>query len=117
RDPVVGRFCYVAKEGGKRIKVVEDYVDVAVVEKIPEGGASGADDGCQTTAGGGGNLGKLFAVEIAVEKRALRVGRAPVGVICNRVDMSVGDEEIEQAVVVEVQEAGPPTEKRNSGNA
>src|SRR5205823_6241039 len=57
------------------------------------------------------------AVEIAKQERTLSVRGAPVGLVCDGVDVAVGDEEVEEAVIVKIDETGAPTEKWNSGNA
>jgi hypothetical protein len=59
---VVGVLDYVAEEGGRGVEVIEDYVDVAAVEEVAEGSASGADDRGQAAARGRRDFGELFAV-------------------------------------------------------
>src|SRR6266566_681563 len=112
-DPVVGVVDDVAKKGRGRIHVVEDHIDVAVVEDVAEGSAARANDGGQTAAGSRRDFLEFGTVEIAKKLRPLRPRRAPVAFVGDGVNVAVGDEEVEKAVVVEIEEAGAPAEKRN----
>src|SRR5262249_3878885 len=108
REPVITVADDIAEECGGRIDVVEDDVNVAVVEDVAEGGATGGDDVSESRGRGGGDLLEFFAVEIAEKQRALRPSGAPVGFVSDGVDVAVGDEEVEKAIVVEIEEAAAP---------
>ena len=90
---------------------------MAVVEEVAEGGAAGADNRGETATCGGGNFLKFLPVDIAEQQRTLRVGGAPFGFAGDGVDVTVGDEEVEKSVIIEIEEAGAPTEERYGGKA
>ena len=56
-------------------------------------------------------------VAIVEEQRALRPGHAPVEAVHLRIDVTVGHEQIEPAIVVVVEKAGAPSEKREGRRA
>src|ERR1700674_3701875 len=114
---MVGVLDHVSKQGGRRVHVVEDNIDVAVVEKVSESRAASRDDHGEAAAGGGRNFLEFCAVEIAEKLRALGPGGAPLGAVGDRIDVAIGDENIEETVIVEVEEAGSPCEKWNRGVA
>ncbi len=114
-DPVVVVLYDVAQEGGWRVHVINDDVNVAVVEEIAEGGAAGGNHGGKAAAGGGWDLAKLATVEVAEELGTLRPGGSPVEAVYADVDVAVGDEGVEQAVVVEVQETVSPSQEWDGG--
>src|SRR5580658_3023362 len=105
------------KESGNGVQVVEDNVDVAVVEQVPEGCASGGDYIGQAAARGRRHFLKFLAIDIAKKERTLRPSGAPLGLVGDGINVSIGDENIEPAVVVEIEKARSPAEKRDRGHA
>src|SRR5260370_21462858 len=114
---MVSGLSYVAEEGGRGGDIVEDYVDMAIVEKVAEGCPAGAENGGEAAARGGGDLLEFLAVEIAEKQRPLGVGGAPVGLVSNGIDVVVGDEQVEKPVIIEIEKASAPAKKRNRGQA
>src|SRR5207244_10857987 len=102
-----------SKRGGGRVHSSEDNVDVAVVEEIAESGAGSGNDGGEAAACGGRNFLELCAVKIAKKLRALGPGGAPFCVVGDGVDVAVGNEDVEKAIVVKVEKTGAPGKKRN----
>src|SRR5947207_15393223 len=105
---MIAIFFHVAQQSRRGIDVVDDYINVAIIEQIAEGCASGGNYICQAAAGCGWDFLKSRAVKIAEQLRTLRPCGAPILPIDARVDMSVGDKDVEQTVVVEVYEARSP---------
>src|SRR5579859_3140702 len=112
-QPVVGVLDHVPKQGRRGIHIVEDNVDVAVVEEIAESGAASRNDGGESAACRGRNFLEFCAVEIAKKLRALGPRGAPFCAVGDGVDVAVGDEDVQKAIVVKVEKAGAPGEKRN----
>src|SRR5260370_3575052 len=114
-QPVVGVLDHVPKQGRRRVHIVEDNIDVAVVEEIAESGAASRNDGGEAAAGGGRNFLEFCAVKIAKKLRALVRRGAQFCAVGHGVDVAVGDEDVEKAIVVKVEKAGAPGKKRNCG--
>src|SRR5260370_42514235 len=114
---MVSGLSYVAEEGGRGVDIVQDYVDMAIVEKVAEGCPAGADNGGEAATRGGGDLLEIVAVDIAGKERALGVGGAPVGLVGGGVGVAGGDEQVEQRVIVEIEKPSTPAEERNRGEA
>ena len=66
----------------------------------------------QTASGRRRHLLEPRPVAVAEQQRALRPGHAPVEAVHLRIDVAVGHEQIQPAVVVEIEEARAPSEKR-----
>ena len=86
---------------------------MAVVKEIAESRATRWDQCGQATARGGRNLTKPGAIEITKQLRTLGPSRTPVPPVCIHINMSAGDENVEQSVIVEVEKAVPPGEEWN----
>src|SRR5579859_4366532 len=114
-QPVVGVLDHVPKQGRRRVHIVEDNVDVAVVEEIAESGAASRNNGGEAAACGGRNFLEFCAVKIAKKLRALGPGGAPFCAVGDGVYVAIGDEDVEKAIVVKVEKAGAPGQKRNCG--
>ena len=112
-EPVVGILDHVPKQGRRRVHIIEDNVDVAVVEEIAESSAASRNDGGEAAACGGRNFLEFCAVKIAKKLRALGPGGAPFCVVGDGVDVAVGNEDVEKAIVVKVEKTGAPGKKRN----
>ena len=104
---------HIAKQNRGGVHIVQHHVDVAIIKKVPEGGAAGGNHVGQATTRRRRDFLKLGAVKIAKKLRTLRPGRAPVPSVDRRVDVSVCYEDVQQAVIVKVDEPDPPTQKRN----
>ncbi len=110
-DPVAGdRLVSQRRSCGRRVDAVDDDVHGAVVVVVTEGAAAGGDGVVDAGAGEGGDLFKLAVAQVAVDVLMLGVGGVEVGAVDLRVDVAVGDEDVEPAIVVEVDEADAPAE-------
>ncbi len=95
----------------KAVDAVDDYVEVAIVVVVSEGGAA---SGCGVGDAGAGLRGDLFELavaEVAIEILVLRIGGIDVGAFDLGVDVAVGHEDVEPAIVVHVEEAYAPAEE------
>src|SRR5580698_2367819 len=102
---------YVAEQDGRGVEGVDHDVDLSVVEEVSEGGATtGRHHGEAGVLYGRDEL-ELFAFHVAIEKRALGEGGAPVVFIDSRVDVAVDHHEVFPTVVVVVDELGGPSEE------
>src|ERR1700680_3346072 len=88
---------------------------MAVVEKIAENGTARRDDDCEAAAGSWRDFLEFGTVQISEELGALRPSCAPIRLVRDRIDVAVGNENIKEAVIVEVEEAGAPAEEWNRG--
>ena len=95
---------------GGGVDVVHDDVDVAIVVEIGE---------CRAAAGGRGrhrrteplrDVLEASVAEVAVHDLALLVARLRLDPLDLRIDVAIDDEEVEPAVVVEIDEADAPSE-------
>src|SRR5438876_253321 len=89
RDPVVVVLYHIAKQRRSAIHVVQDHVHVAIVEEIPERGASCGGHIGQAAPSRGRNLLKLDPVEIAQQLWPLGPARAPFPLVHRWVDVPV----------------------------
>ena len=94
----------VAQQRGRSVEVVHDDVHVAVVVEIAEGAPPAEVLRTNRGAGGGRHVGEAAVAGIAVENLRLPVREVQFPVRDLRVDVTVGDEDIHPAVVVEVEE-------------
>ncbi len=93
------------------VDAVHQHIDVAIVIEIAECAPAPGHFLEKTGAGRQGNIGELPVSEIAVEFLALPVARFNIGLAYLRIDMTVANEDIEPAVIVEIQKAYAPTEE------
>src|SRR5438034_9993888 len=107
-EPVVGVLDHVPKQGRRRVHIVEDNVDVAVVKEIAKSGAASRNDGGEAAACGGRNFLEFCAVKIAKKLRALGPGGAPFCPVGEGVAEAVGDEDVEKDIGAQVEKRGRP---------
>ena len=100
----------IPQQCGRGVYIVDHDIDAAVVEKVSESRATSRDDIGQAAAGGGGYLAKPGSIQITKQLRALCPSCAPVLPIDAGINVAVGDEDISQAIVVEV---NPVPQARN----
>src|SRR5882762_8207478 len=98
----------VAQQCRRRVNVVDDHVDVAIVEEVAESRAAAGDHVCQAAASGRWHFNKFCAVNVSEELRTLSPSCSPVLEIHFGIDVAVDDKEILQAVVVKIEESGAP---------
>ena len=110
-DPVAASGGVATKKLWKMVDAVDDDVDIAVVVEVAEGSSAGGSSVGYAGAALCGDLFELAVAEIAVEVFVLGVGRVDVGAFDLGVDMAVGHEDVEPAVVVHVEEAHAPAEE------
>src|SRR5260370_25801596 len=107
---MVSGLSYVAEEGGRGVDIVQDYVDMAIVEKVAEGCPAGADNGGEAATRGGGGLLELVAVDIAEKERGLGVGGAAVGFVGGGRYVACGGGQGGQSVIVRMRKYMAPGE-------
>ena len=108
---------HVAEQCRRGINVVDDHVDVPIIKEIAKRRTPARDYIRQTASRGGRNFLEFGAIEIAEKLRPLRPGGAPILQVHLRIDVSIDDENVEQAIVIEVEEPGSPGQKRDGGIA
>src|SRR5947209_2780021 len=104
QDGVVRVAAVVAQQLRRAVEVADDYVNVAVVVYVAEGDATAhallRERGAELFA----DLGECAIAVVVVHELALAV------VYELRIDVAVGDEQINPAVVVVVEELRPPAD-------
>src|SRR5215467_10283859 len=85
---------------------------MTVIEQVSKGCAARRDNIRKTASGGRGNFLKPRSVQIAKQLRPLRIRGAPVLLIDCRINMAIGYKQVEQAIIVEIQEACAPSKER-----
>ena len=94
----------------RRMDVVDDDVDVAVVVEIGEGRAAAGGRGRDRRTETLRDVLEASVAEVAVDDLALLVARLGLEPLDLGIDVAVDEEEIEPAVVVEIDEADAPAE-------
>ena len=110
---MIAIFDDVAEQRRSGIDVIDHHIDVAIIEQIAKGRASRCNYIRQAASSCGRNFLKFGAVKIAKKLWSLRPCSAPILPVHFRVNMSVSDEDVEQAIVVEIEKARSPGQKRN----
>ena len=114
-DPIAGWSCVgagvAAEKLRKAVDAIDDYVEVAIVVVVSEGGSAGGCRGGDAGTGLRGDLFELAVAEIAIEVLVLRVGGVDAGAFNLGVDVAVGHEDVEPPVIVHVEEAYTPAEE------
>src|SRR5260370_25557408 len=98
----------VAQKRRLGIEIVQDYTDMAIIEKIAEGRAARWYYVGKTAASRRRDFLEFRSIQIAKELRALRPRRSPVLQIHLRVHVAVRDKQIKQSGIVEIEESCPP---------
>jgi len=104
---------HVAKQHGRGVYSVQDNIDMAVIEEVSKRRAARRNHHTQTAARCRWNFFELRCVEIAEQLRPLCPGCAPVTLIHRRINVAIGKEDVQQAIIVIVEEPGSPAEKGN----
>ena len=99
-----------AEELGHGVDAVDDDVEVAIVVVVSEGAAAAGDGNGHAGTGLVGDFFELAVAQVAVEIFAFGVRRVGVRAVHFGIDVSVGDQDVEPAVVVHVEEADAPAE-------
>ena len=108
-------FNHIAKQCGRGVDVVDDDVDVAVIKEIAKSRTSRRNYDRKAAAGSGWNFLKFLAVEISKQEWTLRPGGAPVCTVGNGIDMAVGNKNVQESIVVEIEKTGTPAKERYHG--
>src|SRR4051812_1210432 len=98
------------KEIQSVVDIVDDDVEVAVVVEISKGGAARGLDDRQGRTEFRGDIAEPSIPQVAINDLRLLVCRLRFQRIDFRVDVAVDQEEIEPAVVIEVEESSTPAE-------
>ena len=107
-DPVLAVSPVIAPEGGDVIFVDDEDIDVAVIVKITKGGSSPDLVRQLTDPRDFGHVNKFLPLKIA--QHVVRLGEGISRELLFQLlhGVSVGNKEIEPAVVIEIKELGPP---------
>src|SRR5713101_289676 len=116
-NPVIAVLHHIAKQGRSRVHIIENDVDAAIIEEVSKRGASGRYHEGQAASRCRRHLLELHAIQISEQLWTLGPSRAPITLVNGRIDMPIGDENIQEAVVVEIQKTRAPPKERNSGTA
>src|SRR6188474_2295572 len=98
------------KEVRRVVNVVDDDVDVAVVVEIGEGGAARSLFSRNRWTKLRAHVGEAAVVKIAVDHLRFPVSGFRLQRINFRIHMAVDEEQIEPAIVVEIEESSAPPE-------
>ena len=105
QDRVVAAPSVVAEQGGRPVQVVHDHVHVAVVVEVPEGAAPAEVLGEDRRSRLRGDVLEPPVPQVAVEELGLPVLDVEVLVLDLGVHVAVRHQDVQPAVVVEVEEA------------
>src|SRR5882757_2025959 len=108
--PVVFGAAIVAEERGRLVHVDDGDVDVSVVVKIAEGGASAAVGLSDSGPARRADVDETPLAKISVQDLSLLEGDVEPAGVDFRENMSVGHEDVGPAVVVEIEETYSPSE-------
>src|SRR5437588_8794633 len=86
---------------------------MAVVEQVSESGPPRGNYVSQPAAGSGRNFLELHAIEVTKELWSLCPGRSPILLVDSREDMAIDYKQILKAIIIEIEEAGSPSQERN----
>src|SRR2546427_8039849 len=115
RQPVISVFHDIAQQSGRGVEFVNHYIDVAVVKQVPESSSSRWNHSRQPAARSRSDFLELRAIEVAEQLRPLRPRGSPVLFVDDRKNMAISDKQVKQAIIVKIQKACPPPEKRYRG--
>src|SRR5256712_8247739 len=116
-DPVVAVLYDIPEERGRRIHIIQDNVDAAIVEKVPKSRAPCGYYVGQAASRGRRNFLKLGPIEIAEQLWPLGPCCAPVPLVDRRIDVAIRNKNVQKTVVIKVHKPGPPPEERNCGTS
>src|SRR6185503_19688984 len=109
-----GGGSYIPQDCWFSVKIIDNQVKATVGIQVAHRQPSAGPGARQRTTRSRANSFKFSVLEIVEQQRLLgKTGSPLVGIHC-RVDVSVYNEEIQPPVVVVVDEARAPAEKRNS---
>src|SRR6266851_5095947 len=100
RQPVADGCRDIPQNCGLRINVIDYHIEPAIAVEIPYRKTTGAVGRGQTAAGGGADTFKLSVSQVMEKKRLFSVACAPLMIVDRRIDMPIGVNQIEPAVVV-----------------
>src|SRR5579859_8120584 len=103
----------ISQKSGSGIQIVEDHIDVAVIKEIAECCAAGGKDIGESTSSGRGHFLKFCAVTISKELGALGPSGTKIALVNNWINVAVGDEDVQETIIIEIEEARAPSQERN----
>ena len=104
QDRVLPVPAIVAQQGRRTIQVVDDDVDVAVVVEIADGAAASEIRRRHGRPRARRHVDEAAVAGVAIEQVRLPVGEVQLAPVQLRIHVTVGDEDVLPAVVVEVEE-------------
>src|SRR4029453_9511724 len=111
RHPVVALRRVVPEKSRAVVQIEDDHVDVAIVVVVAERSTATRPLQEEPAAHFGGDVAKAFAAQVSKQLLRLQVRRAQILTVDVGIHVAVGDEQIEEAVVVHFTKTPPhPTE-------
>ena len=108
---------HVPQYRGPGVRVIDYHVQQAIPVQVTHGQAPSPDCNGQTASRRRRHAPEASVSQVAEQQNLLRVTGSPSLGIDDRVHMAVGYYQILPAIVVEIQEARPPAQKRQRGFA
>src|ERR1051326_838078 len=110
--PVAGRSRDVPQDGRLGIGVIDDHVEPAIAIEIADC-QTAPTPGCgQAAVGSCPDPFKLAVTKISKQQCLLRIAGSPLMLVNRGVNMAVSHHQIQPAVIVKIQKARSPTQKR-----
>src|ERR1700679_263992 len=98
-------------ESRRSIDAIDNGVEIAVVVVVANGKPARRNIGLNAGTAAKTHVLKLAVAQVAVKIFALRVGCVDRGMVDLGVDVAVGDQDVEPAVIVDVQKADAPAKQ------
>src|SRR2546426_1541104 len=114
-DPVVAVLYDIPEERWRRIHIIQDNIDAAIVEKVPKSRAPCGYYVGQAASRGRRNFLKLGPIEIAEQLWPLGPGCAPVALVHRRVNVAIRHKNVQEPIVIKVYKPSPPREEGDRG--
>src|SRR5215213_5943023 len=111
--PVARAFGRVSEQGGFCVQIIEDGVRATVAIQVADGEPTAGPGVGQCAPRRSTDALESSICEIAKEQRLLSKAGAPLVIINRRIDVPVGDKHILPPVVIVINKARPPAQKRN----
>src|SRR5208282_2680607 len=110
-DPTAVQGRFAVEQLRRSVDAVHDRVQAAVVVVVAHSEAPGLGRRGDAGASDQAHIFKLTVAQVAVEVFAFGVGGVHLGAIHLGIDVAVGDQDVEPAVVVDVEEADAPAQQ------
>src|SRR5579884_2361775 len=95
------------------IDVVDHDIDPSRIKQIAEGCTTRGNDKCKSRSCRGRDLLKSLSIQIPQQQRPLRPCCPPIKPVGLYIHVAIHRKNVQEAIVVEINEAGAPSQKRN----